>query len=276
MDGKRNQPEINTSQELNQAKCSRALLAIYIQFYISNQKVFTIALTHLVNTKCYKTFFIALGFALNAHLLGIFASLYCMRIGASSKLLDILKRLPSTKCKLLSSWTLKAVSFQAAQAMATDLQVPSNKIFVQGGSHGGFLTLHLVGQFPDFYAAGGVRNPVCNISTMVSATDITDWCFYEGGLPFSYEKTMTPESSQKLLECSPIRYVKEVKSPLLFMIGSSDLRVPPSQSHEYIHALQGLGKEVRVLKYDNNNHPISKVDAEADCFMNFALWFHNH
>ncbi|XP_076813073.1 acylamino-acid-releasing enzyme-like [Clavelina lepadiformis] len=165
---------------------------------------------------------------------------------------------------------------QAAQIIARDLHVPSNKIFVQGGSHGGFLTLHLVGQFPDFYAAGGVRNPVCNISTMVSATDITDWCFYEGGLPFSYDKIMTPESCQKLLECSPIRYVKEVKSPLLFMIGSSDLRVPPSQSHEYIHALQGLGKEVRVLKYDNNNHPISKVDAEADCFMNFALWFHNH
>ena len=32
-----------------------------------------------------------------------------------------------------------------------------------GGSHGGFLTTHLIGQFPDFYKVASVRNAVTHL-----------------------------------------------------------------------------------------------------------------
>ena len=32
----------------------------------------------------------------------------------------------------------------------------------------------------------------------------------------------------------------------------------------------------RLLCYPGNNHPISKVDAESDVFVNLARWFFEH
>ena len=166
---------------------------------------------------------------------------------------------------------------QAAEATQKDLDVPSGKVFVTGGSHGGFLTLQLVGQHPDFYAAAATRNPVSNVASERSSTDIMDWCQLEGGAsPFTFGNIPTPEDLAKLIECSPISNVANVKAPILFMVGLCDLRVPPSQSFEYIRAMRGLGKKVSVLAYEKDNHPISKVDSEADCFVNTAMWFNDN
>jgi hypothetical protein len=52
---------------------------------------------------------------------------------------------------------------------------------VVGGSHGGFLGGHLLGQFPSAFRFAVLRNPVTNISLMVGLTDITDWCYVEVG-----------------------------------------------------------------------------------------------
>lgn len=48
-----------------------------------------------------------------------------------------------------------------------------------GGSHGGFLTGNLVGQFPDQFKCAVLRNPVMDISLMIHVSDIPDWTFVE-------------------------------------------------------------------------------------------------
>jgi len=57
--------------------------------------------------------------------------------------------------------------------------IDPSRVAVVGGSHGGFLTTHLIGQAPDTFVAAAARNPVCNLQLMVGTTDIPDWCFVE-------------------------------------------------------------------------------------------------
>merc|ERR1711920_975476 len=52
-------------------------------------------------------------------------------------------------------------------------------VCVVGGSHGGFLGAHLAGQYPGIVRAACIRNPVCDISSMVTSSDIPEWCFKE-------------------------------------------------------------------------------------------------
>jgi hypothetical protein len=49
------------------------------------------------------------------------------------------------------------------------------RVAVIGGSHGGFLTGHLVGQHPERFKCAVLRNPVCDISLMVHGEGRVGW-----------------------------------------------------------------------------------------------------
>lgn len=60
-------------------------------------------------------------------------------------------------------------------ALKLDDALDCERLAVIGGSHGGFLSCHLVGQFPEVYRACAVRNPVVNAATLLGTSDIVDW-----------------------------------------------------------------------------------------------------
>lgn len=57
--------------------------------------------------------------------------------------------------------------------------VDADRVGVCGGSHGGYLAGHLVGQHPDLFKVAAMRNPCINIASMATATDIPDWTIVE-------------------------------------------------------------------------------------------------
>lgn len=60
-------------------------------------------------------------------------------------------------------------------ALSTFKWLNPDAVALVGGSHGGFLVLHLSGQYPDRFKAVVARNPVTDIATMSIISDIPDW-----------------------------------------------------------------------------------------------------
>ncbi|KAH8092165.1 Alpha/Beta hydrolase protein [Cristinia sonorae] len=134
--------------------------------------------------------------------------------------------------------------------------------YLIGGSHGGFILGHLVGQHPDMFGAAAILNPVTHLGD-ISGTDIPDWYFEEAGIQYLPTSLMTPELYQKLFNMSPIAHVDKTRddTPLLLVLGERDARVANAQGKQYYHALKGRGKNIRLVTFKEDNHSLDTVEA---------------
>lgn len=152
------------------------------------------------------------------------------------------------------------------------------------------LVFAVIGQFPDVYTAAVMRNPVISGGEM-SSTDIPDWYYAEFGLPYplasslsatespsdespALPQIMTAETFARIHNASPIVHVGAVRASVLLLVGTSDLRVAPTQGIEYYHALKGRrsgqkGLEdsaVELLVFEGESHPLEGVEASRVSF----------
>lgn len=154
-----------------------------------------------------------------------------------------------------------------------------SKLILYGGSHGGFLVLHLSGQFAHMeWKACIARNPVVDLSSIEGISDIPDWGVVES---FGYQKAydfatpLNPTSTKTMFEMSPINWVHNVKVPTLLTLGKRDRRVPMPQGLKWYHILKARGVETRAHVYDDK-HDLQKVEVDSDAFVNIALWMLGH
>ncbi|KAK7243155.1 hypothetical protein RIF29_37943 [Crotalaria pallida] len=154
-----------------------------------------------------------------------------------------------------------------------------SKIAVLGGSHGGFLTTHLIGQAPEKFVAAAARNPVCNLALMVGTTDIPDWCYAETYGTMGSERFTEAPSAEDLTQFyskSPISHISKVKTPTLFLLGAQDLRVPVSNGLQYARALREKGVQLKVIVFPNDVHGIERPQSDFESFLNVGVWFNKY
>ncbi|KAJ3673880.1 hypothetical protein LUZ60_005872 [Juncus effusus] len=134
-------------------------------------------------------------------------------------------------------------------------------------------------QAPDRFFAACTRNPACNLSLMVGTTDIPDWVYFEScgkeGKNY-FTESPSPEFLALFYNKSPIFHISKVKTPLLFLLGAQDLRVPVSNGLQYARALRERGGEVKVILFPEDVHGIERPQSDFESFLNIGVWFKNH
>ncbi|CCI44720.1 unnamed protein product [Albugo candida] len=173
------------------------------------------------------------------------------------------------------------------------IAIDRSRIHCSGGSHGGFICTHLIGQFPSFYRSCVVRNPVTNLSSVFFTSDIPEWGLAVSGV-HQFESILT---SQKLKQtdgkpltrterCAILKRLWDVSSisldldrvttPTLFGLGGKDRRVPPSQGLQLKDSLQAHGVETKVLWYPDDCHSLDSIQAYGDFSVHWGMWLLKH
>jgi dipeptidyl aminopeptidase/acylaminoacyl peptidase len=143
--------------------------------------------------------------------------------------------------------------------------IDPHRLGVTGWSYGGFMTMWTVTQTDRFKAA-------------VPGAGIANWQSYYGQnlidqwmIPFFgasvYDDPAVYEKS------SPIKFIKNVKTPTLIIVGERDAECPSAQSYEFWHALRTLGIPTQLIIYPGEGHLFLKPENQADRLNQTIAWF---
>lgn len=117
-----------------------------------------------------------------------------------------------------------------------------DKIILQGGSYGGYLTLMALSKRPDLPWAGGL-----------ALVPVVDWKMNHedsAGTLQAYDEMLLggkpEEVPERFTAGSPLTYVDRVSAPVLIIAGRNDTRCPARPIEVYVERLRALGKPVET------------------------------
>jgi dipeptidyl aminopeptidase/acylaminoacyl peptidase len=143
------------------------------------------------------------------------------------------------------------------------------KMGVTGGSGGGLLTDWTVTQTNRFKAA-------------VSQRDITDWSNWWYTADFTlFQPTWFEgapfDKAEEFKKYSPITYVTNIKTPMLFILGEADYRTPPTAGGEdFFRALKYRHIDTVMVRFPGESHELSRSGQpwhRVERLENIVNWF---
>ncbi|MEP7270686.1 MAG: S9 family peptidase [Acidobacteriota bacterium] len=129
--------------------------------------------------------------------------------------------------------------------------IDAEKMGVTGGSGGGILTNWAVGHTTRFKAA-------------VSQRSIADWAGFWYTADFSlftptWFRAAPWEDPQDFIARSPITFVKNIVTPMMFIEGEADYRTPPANGGEIMfRALKYRKIPTAMIRFPNESHELSR------------------
>ena len=147
--------------------------------------------------------------------------------------------------------------------------IDEKKLGVTGGSGGGLLTDWTVTQTQRFAAA-------------VAQRDITNWADWWYTADFrqfepSWFKGAPFEQEEDYKARSPITYVKNITTPMMFILGEADYRTPPGAGGEqFFVALKYRHIPAVMVRFPNESHELSRSGQpwhRVERLENIVGWF---
>jgi len=149
--------------------------------------------------------------------------------------------------------------------------VDPKRLGVTGQSYGGYMTNRIITKTKRFAAAvadGSISNLISFAGTSL----------YHSLLESEYQLSVY-DNFDELWKCSPLRDVKNVSTPVLFLHGETDNEVPVSQADEMFVALKKLGIETSFVQYVGEGHgwrPDLKPYSKIDLLKRMVNWFNQY
>jgi dipeptidyl aminopeptidase/acylaminoacyl peptidase len=143
--------------------------------------------------------------------------------------------------------------------------IDPGRLGVTGGSYGGFMTNWIITQTPRFRAAVASAS-VSNLVSFYSTSLYQDLVHAEfSGFPW--------DNYELLWQWSPIRYVKQVQTPTLFIHGERDNDVHITQAEEMYMALRRRGVDTVFVRYPREGHGLNEPQHRVDALERTIAWF---
>ncbi len=150
--------------------------------------------------------------------------------------------------------------------------IDQNRLFVTGGSYGGFMTNWIIGQTDIFKAA-------------VTQRSITNWVSFYGTSDIGYYFATDQTSGHpiggldKLWDQSPMKYASYIKTPLLFIHAEKDYRCPIEQALQLYTLLKDKEVPTKLIWFKEENHDLSrsgKPQARVKRLTEITNWFNKY
>jgi dipeptidyl aminopeptidase/acylaminoacyl peptidase len=129
--------------------------------------------------------------------------------------------------------------------------IDADRVGVTGGSYGGFMTNWIVGHTTRFKAAVTLRG----ISNFISDDGTRDGAY---GHQDDFKGFLFDDFDQ-YWDASPLKYAKNVKTPILVLHSDNDYRVPLEQGEQWFRALKHYGVNAELVIFPRENHNLTRT-----------------
>ena len=159
-----------------------------------------------------------------------------------------------------------------ADALLQKGYIDEQRMGVTGGSYGGFMTNWLIGHNDRFKAAVTDRC-VTNLASDFGSSDF-GWTFADE------ELDTTPwEDLDRYMHMSPIKYVNNMRTPLLIIHSEQDLRCNIEQAEQLFASLKYMGRDVLFVRFEGQSHGLSRAGhphSRLERLRHILGWFESH
>ncbi|TWT25882.1 S9 family peptidase [Planomicrobium sp. CPCC 101110] len=145
-----------------------------------------------------------------------------------------------------------------------------DKLFLIGGSYGGYMALLLHGRHPEYFKAVVDIFGVSNLFTFVESVP-AHW------KPIMERWLGDPvRDKERFIKDSPVTYLDGMEKPMLVIQGAKDPRVVKEESDQIVAKLQEKGREVEYLVLEDEGHGFSKKENEIKVYSAMLEFLEKH
>ena len=145
-----------------------------------------------------------------------------------------------------------------------------DKLYLVGGSYGGYMALLLHGRHPEYFKA------------VIDIFGPSDLFTFVESVPAHWKPLMDRwvgdpvRDKERFIKDSPVTYLDSMTKPMLVIQGAKDPRVVQAESDQIVAKLKEKGREVEYIVLEDEGHGFSKKENEIKVYASMLDFMEKH